>query len=75
MLVGSSIALLAWPFEPAFDDGAAARYPRAFATVGSIYVLAPLLIGAGSSTVTWAYSYSRFRVEIQPTLGGLRLRF
>jgi hypothetical protein len=78
LLAGSSIALALWPFESCVDEGCAARHPAAFATVESAFVLAPLLISAGASALSWSASYSRargHRFVLQPSLGGLRLRF
>ena len=79
MLVGGAVAYAVWPYYPAVDEGAAARYPGAFAAVGAIYSVGPLLIGSGASAVAWSSSYARQRagprVVVEPTLGGLRLRF
>lgn len=78
LLVGSSVAFAVWPFGPMVEEGAPALYPRAFMAVGSLFVLAPLLIGAGSSAVTWSSTYPGWRarkLEIQPTVGGLSVRF
>jgi len=78
LFVGSGVALALWPFGPTYDDGAPALHPGAFAAVGSLFVLAPLLIGAGSSAVTWSSAHADARarrVELRPTVGGLSLRF
>lgn len=78
LLLGSSVAIGLWPFDPVYDDGGVARHPGAFAAVQAAFLLAPLLIGAGSSAVAWTKAYPRwrsYRVEIHPSIGGLGLRF
>lgn len=80
LLAGSSLAIALWPLGTMYDDGSAVLYPKAYITVGVVYLIAPLLIGAGSGAVTWSASYSRSRahklqVQVQPTVGGLSLRF
>ena len=74
--LGTSIALAAWPFGPSYDDGAPALYPVAFAAVGSVFALAPLLIGAGSSALAWAETFEKAdNYAIKPTISGVMIQF
>jgi hypothetical protein len=78
-MVGATIGLTLMPFygDPHSSFGGP-LYPGLYAASNITFVTAPLLIGVGASALTWSDTYSRARtprVEIQPTAGGLSVRF